>query len=88
MGEACIVYSFNIIILYYNTLSFGCRDEEISPFAAQIKENLILFLILALIFQFLLRYPLYRVCINIWILLGCHFAEAAYPPPAGDFICQ
>ena len=38
----CIVYSFNIIIVYYNTLSFGCCDEEISPYAGQIKETLIL----------------------------------------------
>ena len=35
---------FNIITVYYNTLSSGCCDEEISPFAGQIKEILILIL--------------------------------------------
>lgn len=44
----CIVYSSNIIVVYYNMLSFGCCDEEISPFAGQIKEILVLFLILIL----------------------------------------
>ena len=43
----CIVYSFNIINVYHNTLSFGCCDEEISPFVGQIKENLILISLLA-----------------------------------------
>ena len=31
----CIVYSFNSIIGYYNTLSFDCCDEEIIVIGAQ-----------------------------------------------------
>lgn len=43
----CIVYSLTIIIVIIIPLSFGCRDEEISPFVGQIKEILILILILS-----------------------------------------
>lgn len=41
----CIVYSFNIITVYYNSLPFGCCEVEIPLFTGQIKGILILNLI-------------------------------------------
>ena len=41
----CIDYSFNVIAVFLQ-MSFGCCDGEISPFAGQIKEILILMLTL------------------------------------------